>query len=119
MKMLSSKAHGVIDYIFVLFLVASPTLFHMEGNLCTVTYGLGGIHLLMTLLTDFELGAVKIIPFRIHGLIEIAVAVALAALALWFYNNGNLLGCYFYSALSCVILIVFILTDFTAVRSTE
>ena len=113
MKILSSKSHGIIDYIFVLFLLASPKLFGMEGTLCTITYALGAVHLALTLLTDFEPGLVKVIPFRIHGLIEVVVAVALAALALWFYNQGNLLGCYYYAALSCIILLVFILTDFT------
>ena len=112
MKILSSKAHGIIDYLFVVFLLAAPTIFQMEGDLCTITYALGGVHLLMTLLTDFELGAFKVIPFRIHGVIEIVVALALGGLAMWFNSMGNDLGFYFFSGLAIVILIVFLLTDF-------
>ncbi len=113
MKILSSKAHGILDYILSLFLLASPTLFQMEGNLSIITYALGLTHLAITALTDFELGIIKLIPFRIHGLIEVFVSLALAGLALWFYNNtGSEFGFYYYIILSAVIMTVFILTDF-------
>ncbi len=112
MKIISSKIHGMLDYATVIFLLASPTIFKMEGNLCTITYALAAVHFCLTILTDFEPGLIKVIPFRIHGLIEIIVAVALAALAFWFYNNGDAPGFYFYMALAIVIMIVFILTDF-------
>lgn len=112
MKILSAKTHGIIDYLLVLFLAASPTLFNMEGALSTVTYGLAALHLLVTITTDFELGLVKLIPFRVHGLLEIVVSLALAILAVWFYNNGYAAGFNYYIALAVAIMIVFILTDF-------
>lgn len=104
--------HGIIDYLLVGFLFASPTLFQMEGTLCTVTYSLAAIHLCVTLLTDFEVGMIKVIPFKIHGLLEVVVSLVLAVLGFWFYNNGTTFGFYFYMALAIVIMIVFILTDF-------
>ncbi len=112
MKIISSKIHGMLDYATVIFLLASPTIFKMEGNLGTITYTLAAVHFCLTILTDFESGVIKVIPFRIHGVIEMIVAVALAALAFWFYNNGDTIGFYFYMALAIVIMIVFILTDF-------
>ena len=112
MKIISSKTHGILDYATSAFLLASPTLFKMEGDLCTITYILGAIHLGLTVLTDFEVGLIKVIPFRIHGLIELVVSLVLAGLAFWFYNNANEFGFYFYMALAIVIMIVFILTDF-------
>jgi len=84
----------------------------MEGTLSTITYSLAAVHLLVTLTTDFELGLVKLIPFRIHGLLEIVVSIALAILAVWFYNSGYEAGFNYYIALAVVIMIVFILTDF-------
>ncbi len=113
MKIISSKVHGVLDYATVVFLLLSPALFNMEGNLATFTYILGVVHFLLTLFTAFELGMVKVIPFRIHGLIEIAVAVILTGAAFWFFNQGNNTGLYFYLILAAVILVEFILTDFT------
>lgn len=112
MKVLSSKVHGILDYLLIVFLFISPTLFKMEGMLCTITYSLAAIHLAVTVLTDFELGLIKLIPFRIHGLLEVLVTVILAILAIWFYNNGYESGFYFYMVLAMVIMIVFILTDF-------
>lgn len=119
MKIISSKLHGIIDYLFSTFLLLSPTLFQMEGNLCTITYSLGAAHLLITSLTDFEVGLIRLIPFRIHGLIEIIVSVSLAALAFWFFNTGSEFGFYFYMALAVVIMLVFILTDFKTVPQTR
>ncbi len=112
MKIISSKVHGILDYLTVIFLFAAPTLFKMDGTLCTFTYALAGIHLLLTALTNFEPGIFKVIPFKIHGLIELIVAVVLIAVAFWFNSNGSKLGLYFYLGLAIVILIVFFLTDF-------
>lgn len=118
MKIISSKVHGILDYIVVVFLLASPTIFKMEGMLATFTYALGCIHFLLTILTNFELGIIKLIPFRIHGLIEIIVAVALVAVAFWFYSQGSTLGFYFYFVVALLILVVFVLTNFTPPRAT-
>lgn len=115
MKIISSKTHGILDYATVIFLLASPTLFKMEAPLSTITYALGVVHLTMTVLTNFEAGIIKLIPFRIHGLIEIVVALGAAILAFWFYEHVDTLGFYYYMALAIVILIVFILTDFKSV----
>ena len=114
MKIISSKVHGILDYVTVIFLALSPTLFHMEGNLKNFTYGLAAVHLLLTVLTRFEFGLIKLIPFKIHGLIELIVAVALAAVAFWFYSDNNILGFYFYIWLCIIILAVFLLTDFSS-----
>ena len=117
MKIISSKVHGILDYLTVIFLFAAPTLFKMEGTLCTFTYALASIHFLLTALTNFEVGIFKVIPFRIHGLIELVVSVALIAVAFWFNSNGSELGFYFYIGLAVVILIVFLLTDFKGSRN--
>lgn len=118
MKIISPTAHGILDYATVIFLLASPTIFGMEGNLCTITYSLAAVHFGLTMLTDFKPGIIKVIPFRIHGLMEIVVSITLAALAFWFYSNGETLGFYFYMTLAVVIMIVFILTDFKSPSQT-
>ncbi len=112
MKIISSRVHGYLDYATVLFLLAAPSLFHMDGTLATFTYSLAGIHFVLTALTAFEVGLLKVIPFRIHGLIEFVVAIALAGVGLWFRSAQNNLGFYFYVSLAIVIMIVFLLTDF-------
>lgn len=117
MKIISSRVHGILDYLTVLFLFAAPTIFKMEGSLAIFTYALACIHFLLTALTNFEPGIFKVIPFRIHGLIELIVSVALIAVAFWFNSDGNVLGFYFYMCLAIVILVVFLLTDFKGSRN--
>lgn len=112
MKIISSKLHGILDYIVVVFLLASPMLFKMEGTLCSFTYSLAAVHFLLTILTRFELGIIKLIPFPIHGIIEFFVAIALAMVSFWFNKDGNSLGYYYYIYFAIAIMFVFILTDF-------
>ncbi len=112
MRILSATTHGIIDYFFVILLALSPTIFHMEGGLATFTYTLAGVHLLLTIFTNFKPGLIKLIPFRVHGLIEIVVALALAGVAFYFYEQGSTLGFYYYMAITIIILLVFSLTNF-------
>lgn len=119
MKIISSRFHGILDYLTVIFLFAAPTLFKMEGTIATFTYALAGIHFVLTALTNFEFGLIKVIPFAIHGLIEMVVAVVLAAIAFWFNYKGSELGFYFYIGLALIILIVFIFTDFKHVSKNR
>ncbi len=63
----------------------------------------------------FEVGLIKLIPFRVHGILEVVVAIALSGIALWFRSNGDNVGFYFYLGLAIVIMIVFLLTDFKSV----
>ncbi len=117
MKIISSKVHGILDYATVVFLLAAPTLFQMEGALSTFTYVLAGVHFSLTALTAFEPGLIKLIPFKLHGIIEFVVAIALAGVAIWFKSNDNELGLYFYLSLAIVIMIVFLLTDFRTIKN--
>ncbi len=77
MKILNPFVHGIIDYVVVVFLLVSPVIFGLSGIAATATYILAIIHLLLTICTSFPLGLVKIIPFRIHGIIELLVSIIL------------------------------------------
>jgi hypothetical protein len=96
----------------VIFLLASPTIFKMEGQLCVFTYALAAIHFLLSIFTKYETGIIRIIPFPLHGLIEFLVSVALILISFWFNKNGNSLGYFFYLYFAIAIMLVFILTDF-------
>jgi len=112
MKIISPKLHAILDYIVVIFLLASPALFKMDGILCSFTYGVAAIHLLLTILTRFELGLIKVIPFPLHGIIEFFAAIALALVSFWFNKNGNAFGFYYYLYFAIAIILVFTLTDY-------
>lgn len=104
--MINAKIHGILDYIVVLFLWLSPSLFGLEGFTATFTYALGGVHLLLTILTKYSAGIIKIIPYSVHGIIEFLVAVGLAAFA-YFYlaeHEGELARNYYYGFSGAVFL---------------
>jgi len=111
MKFISPKMHGIIDYLVVIFLLASPTIFGFTGLLATFTYALGIVHLLLTILTDDSLGLIKVIPFTFHGTIEFIVGIALIVIAYTLFNH-NADGKLFYVIFGTVVLLTWLLTDY-------
>lgn len=116
MKLLSPKIHGLVDYVSVVLLALSPSLFGLAGPAALLAYALAAIHLLLTVLTDFPLGLVKLVPFRLHGLVEIVVGVSLVALPWLLARAVNLgdRGRIFYTAFGVVLIAVFTVTDYAA-----
>src|ERR1700735_2896940 len=104
MKFISPKMHGIIDYLVVIFLLASPTIFGFTGLLSTFTYALGIVHLLLTILTNYSVGLIKIIPFTFHGTIEFIVGVALIVLAYTLFRDEGT-GKLYYIIFGTIILL--------------
>ena len=112
MKKLSPRTHGILDYITVVFLLISPTLFKMQSAGMVFTYVLAIVHLILTFSTDFPGGVLKIIPLKIHGLIEIFVVVVLIGTAILFSNSGDNISFYFYLTFAFVLFIVWAITEY-------
>ena len=112
MKKLSPSVHGVLDYVTVVLLFLSPTMFEMHTAGSFFTYVLATIHLILTLLTDFRAGLLKIIPLRIHGLIEIFVSVGLVGVAIWFKMSSDTVVFYFYLIFSVILFIVWAISEY-------
>lgn len=117
MKILNAKTHGIIDYLVVVFLLAAPTLFNLPATTALFTYILGGIHLTLTLLTRTDLGVIKVIPFPVHGWIELVVAIALIAVAFYLGNLEGALAQTFYLAFAGAVFVVWLLTDYKSAES--
>lgn len=109
---LNSKIHGIIDYLVVLFLFLAPTLFHLPEFTSKFTYALGAVHLTLTILTKFELGIFKIIPFKIHGIIELIVSLALVAVAFYLGNLEGSLAKTFYLCFAAAVFVTWLITDY-------
>ena len=117
MKFISPKIHGIIDYITVVFLLASPALFGFTGFLAQFTYALGIIHLTLTVLTNYTAGLIKIIPFTIHGSIEFIVGVVLIILSLTLFKE-NPAGKLFYVIFGTVVLLTWLVTNYKGTRQS-
>ncbi|MFN7886189.1 MAG: hypothetical protein ACK5Q4_12075 [Phycisphaerae bacterium] len=82
MKILNASIHSILDYATVIAFASAPTLLGFSGAPAVLAYLLAGVHLAMTVLTDMPLGLVKIIPMRLHALVEMLVGPTLLAVAL-------------------------------------
>jgi len=81
MKFISTKTHGVLDYLVGIFLIVSPWVFRLDP---TSTQGmvfiiLGIMALVYSIFTNYELGLVKIIPIKMHLMLDIISGIVLAA----------------------------------------
>jgi hypothetical protein len=87
MKILSTKTHGVLDYLMSILLIASPWLFNFANGTYaqSVPVTLGIIMLLMSLCTNYELGAIKMISMQGHLVVDVLSGLFLA-LSPWLLN---------------------------------
>jgi hypothetical protein len=114
MKILAPRTHGIIDYLAVFGLALAPTLFGFGGIPATLCYALAVVHLLMSLLTAYPLGAAKIIPFPVHGGIEVVVSIFLVA-APWIFAFANVPAARnFFVASAAALLLVYLVTNYRA-----
>lgn len=68
MRFLSTKVHGVLDYLMGLVLISSPWIFGFDegGAEARIPMILGIGVILYSLLTDYELGAYRTLSMRTH-----------------------------------------------------
>ena len=81
MKIISSKAHGVLDYLVGFILIISPWLFGFaaEGAETAISVILGIGAILYSIVTNYELGFFKIIPFKVLLIIDTLSGILLAS----------------------------------------
>lgn len=114
MRIINSKLHGIIDYLVVIFLFSAPSLFDLPEFTSLFTYILGCIHLLLTVFTRFELGIFKIIPFRVHGWIEVMVAFGLIGMAFYLGSLEGSLAKNFYIGFATAVFLTWLLTKYNS-----
>lgn len=115
MKLLSQKQHGILDYLTVLFLALSPSIFNIQSVGAVFTYTLALIHLVLTLFTNFEMGIFRVVPLYIHGIIEISVALLLIVVSFLFFIYRDNTSFYFYLAFAIVLFIVWAISDYKSI----
>jgi len=88
MKLLSPRVHGYGDYLIVALLAVAPTLFGFVGTPAILCYVLAAAQLGMSLLTAYPLGVKHVIPFTVHGGVEVAITIFLLV-APWLFGFAN------------------------------
>lgn len=81
MRFIQTKTHGYLDYIMGILLIASPWLFDFAdgGAAQWLPVILGASMIVLALMTDYELGAVRKISMRTHLMIDMMSGALLAA----------------------------------------
>ncbi|WP_102127021.1 hypothetical protein [Deinococcus planocerae] len=80
MKPISPRLHGIIDYVACGTMVAAPSLLGLNGTARTASYAFAGTYFVISALTDYPPALSRMIPFPLHGKIELSSVPALAAL---------------------------------------
>jgi len=72
MKIISRRAHGILDYLVGILLIASPWVFNFAqgGSETAVPVILGSMTILYSLITNYEYSIATIIPFSAHLVLD-------------------------------------------------
>lgn len=110
-KPISPKVHGVIDYLTVPLLLAAGPLFGFNGQPAETTSTLAGAVLVYSLFTAYPLGLVKMIPFPVHRVIDVALGGAMLVSPVVLGYDAAARN--FFVSMGVLSLIVVAVTDFS------
>jgi hypothetical protein len=82
MKPISSKAHGIVDYSLGVALILAPYLFDfadLGGPAVIIPQVIGALIIGQSLFTDYELSLFKVIPMKMHLMMDYVASLFLAA----------------------------------------
>jgi len=112
MRRLSGKIHGILDYATVLALVGVGLSGLFSPYFSHLIIGLGIVHLLLTVLTKFEMGLMALIPLTLHGYVELIVSIALIPAPFVLGYSDETPAKYFTWIFATVVFALFLLTDY-------
>ena len=79
--MIPRRVHGYLDYAVSFLVMLSPWLFGFadDDTARRVALAVGGAGVLYSLMTDYELGVIRVIPFSMHLTLDFFSGLFLAA----------------------------------------
>jgi hypothetical protein len=113
-RVLNPRIHGYIDYVIVAVLALAPSVLGFGGIAAALCYILAVAQFGMSLLTAYPLGAAKVIPFPIHGGIELAAGIV-ALVSPWLFRFSNVpVARNFFLVAGISVVVVWGLTNYKA-----
>ncbi|MDX5396303.1 MAG: hypothetical protein LPK21_08885 [Hymenobacteraceae bacterium] len=87
MKFISTKLHGVLDYVYGILLIAAPWVLNFDrgGAETWIPVAIGLLVLIQSVFTDYETGLLRKIPMIGHILFDIVAGLFLA-MSPWIFN---------------------------------
>lgn len=78
--MISTRTHGYLDYLMGMLLIVSPLLIELPSGAATaIPVILGAGVIVYSLITDYEMGLLKIVSMPTHLTIDIIAGIFLTA----------------------------------------
>lgn len=90
MKFISTRAHGILDYVMGVLLIAAPWLFDFArgGAETWIPVILGAGTILYSLITDYEYSATRKLSMTSHLWLD-GIAGAFLAVSPWLFNFAD------------------------------
>lgn len=87
---ISRRTHGILDYVVGLVLIIAPTLLGFNDGTAAqnVPVILGVSALIYSLITNYELGLLKVLPFRAHLGLDVMSGLLLG-LSPWLFGFAD------------------------------
>ena len=119
MRSIGPWVHGILDYASVILLAIAPRFTGFSGKQAMICYALAVVHLLLTVLTRYPLGVVKIVGFPIHGAIELLVSILLLVMPWLAGFSRGVLSTHFFVYFGLLLLVIWFLTDYRGLRGRK
>jgi len=116
LRSIGAVSHGIIDYVLSVLLLFGPEIAHFAGRQAIWCRLIGALLLIVALLTRYPLGIGKMIGFVSHGVVEVVLGIALLILPWTRGFSAGVLSRNFFVSMALLILVVWLLTDFRAIR---
>ena len=112
MKPISPRTHGILDYATCGFFATAPAIFDLHGAYAIMCYVLDAGYFVVSLLTDMQLSAVRVIPFPVHGKLDlISGLILLASPWIFGFAAASETARNVFAGSGAVFLLVYLLTD--------
>jgi len=117
MKILNPTTHGVLDYLLAIAFLAAPAFFGFESEAAaSLARTIGIAYLVASFVTRYPLGALKWIPFPVHGVLEAVMAAAWIVMPWLIGFAGDLAARNFFIIAGVGLLAVCAMTNYGAVE---
>ena len=114
MRFITKKIHAFLDYPVALALIGLPFLLSLGNSnplALQISVVVGIAAFLLTLLTDHETGAFRVVPYKFHLIVDFAVAVVFLLVPFVFSFEG--LDAYYHWINGVAVLLVVSTVSYT------
>jgi hypothetical protein len=120
LRIINPRIHGALDYALAVLFLLMPVVFGFSQTAATLSYIIGVLYIGVSLLTKYPLGALKLVPFPVHGVLETVMAAGWIVFPWLFGFAADAAARNWFVIAGIGLLAVVVLTDYrsTDVRAT-